>query len=326
MKNEKGYALIIVLLIITITFTLALSLSGMALSARKQFNKTDEINRATDLAEMGVAHYETLVRRFINEANNEAKKTIQDVITSNQNKKDNEKQTIPDYDQLFKSIFNNKVISNNSLDKQVEESNKYFVSSQPPTTESSSKISVFFTSKGVTQDAEKTLYSTINLVKTDSGSSRVDQTVPGKDTYQKFIGNPIDTNKSLPFPSSTFFNESVQIRGKKTIDVHGNAFFNENIILNGNAKLNIYGDAVFDDIITINGSSDITVNGDAIFKRKLSETEKSYSFCITGNVYLINNNKLIEYVNFPAGRSASCQKSTNSEWAIDSNNGIVVKY
>jgi hypothetical protein len=326
MKNEKGYALVLVLLIITITFTFALSLSGMALSARKQFNKTDEINRATDLAEMGVAHYETLVRRYIDEANNEAKKTIQDVITQNQNKNDNQKQPIPDYDELFKSALRNKLISNSSLDKQVEATNKYLVIYQAPIKEISGKLTVLFTSEGITRDSSKTLYSSINLVKTNSGSSRTGETLPGKEGYEKFISYPIDTNKSLPFPTSTFFNESIKIRGKKSIDVYGNAFFNRVIELNGNAKLNIIGDTVFDDIITINGSSDITVYGDAIFKRKLSETEKSYTFCITGNVYLIDNNKLIEYVNFPAGKNASCQKSNDSEWSIDPNNGIEVKY
>ncbi|GAE43974.1 hypothetical protein [Mesobacillus boroniphilus] len=162
MKNEKGYALVLVLLIITITFTFAISLSGMALSARKQFNKTDEINRATDLAEMGVAHYEALLNNFVKDALSETKDAIQKAEEEAKNK--NHAPPIPDFDQLLKSTIVSKVYSVNKISENVKESNTYQIDLISIKTESEG-LNVSFTSTGITENEPKTLTGSIAIQK-----------------------------------------------------------------------------------------------------------------------------------------------------------------
>ncbi|WP_423407553.1 hypothetical protein AABM38_17575 [Heyndrickxia sp. MSNUG] len=307
MKNEKGYALVLVLLIITITFVFALSMSGMALSARKQFNKTDEVNKATDLAEMGVAHYEAILTQIVNSSNKEAKKKVEDAFEEASKKSGN---IIPDYDEIFYSALVKGVLNNSYLAMTVEGSNSYDVTSPSVKKISDDNISISFKTKGITAGEKKILESTILIVK-NGGDSLVGESIPTKDRYMNYVAYSIDlkgngSDKDEYFPNSTYFAKDIQIRGNRIIAVLGNAFFNDNI--------------------TFNGGADIIVFGDAVFRHEFNKPNNAYTFCVTGNTYLIKNDTLIPYTSFPGTTGVSCPKANDNPWSIDLNNGIEVKY
>jgi Tfp pilus assembly protein PilX len=307
MKNEKGYALVLVLLIITITFVFALSMSGMALSARKQFNKSDEVNKATDLAEMGVAHYEAVLTQIVKLSNIEAKKKVADAFEEASKKSGI---IIPDYDEIFYAALVNGVSSNNYLEMTVEGSNSYVVSSPSVTKMSDDDISISFETKGITASEKKILDSTI-LVEKNGGESLVGESIPTKDQFLDYVDYSIDlkgngTDKDEYFPNSTYFSKDIKIRGNRIIAVHGNAFFN--------------------DQVTFNGGADIIVFGDAIFRYEFNKPNNAYTFCVTGNTYLIKNKTLLPYTSFPGTTGASCPKSNDNPWSIDPENGIEVEY
>ncbi|MGA9228424.1 MAG: hypothetical protein WB217_18885 [Mesobacillus sp.] len=307
MKNEKGYALILVLLIITISFIFALSMSGMALSARKQFNKTDEVNKATDLAEMGVAHYEAVLAQIVKSSNTEAKNKVAAAFEEASKKSGI---IIPDYDEIFYAALVKAVASNNYLVMTIEGSNRYDVSSPSVTKMSDDNISISFKTKGITASEKKILNSTILVVKNE-GDSLVEESIPTKDQYLDYVDYAIDlkgngSDKDEYFPNSTYFAKDIQIRGNRIIAVHGNAFFN--------------------DQITFNGGADIIVFGNAIFRYEFKKPNNAYTFCVTGNTYLIKDNTLIPYTLFPETTGVSCPKSNDTPWSIDTDNGIEVKY
>ncbi|MCM3572073.1 hypothetical protein M3172_02645 [Mesobacillus subterraneus] len=308
MKNEKGYALVLVLLIITITFTFALSLSGMALSARKQFNKTDEINRATDLAEMGVAHYEALLNNFVKDALSETKETINKAEEEAKNNK--HAPPIPDFDQLFKSTMVSKVYSVEKILKNVKGSNTYQVDYTGITGKTGSEdLIVAFKSIGITEKESKTITGSISIQKQRQSQFKVGAKAPLPQEFGQIISESLTLNKSLIIGTSTYFAKTITWNG-------GN-----------NKPFIVYGNAFFNDKLTIHGSSRIEIRGDAIFKMELTDKEKSYSFCITGTPYLVNQEgKLVIYEDFPAGRTEACPPSKNNNWAIDPDKGITVKY
>ncbi|MEH7886771.1 hypothetical protein V7654_20920 [Bacillus sp. JJ1609] len=317
MKNEKGYALVLVLLIITITFVFALSMSGMALSARKQFNKTDEVNKATDLAEMGVAHYETLVYKYVDIANTQAKAKIDEALAVIESK---EKYiTIPDYDEEFYKALNAQISKNSALSISVEGNNSYKVFSPLIKNLDSTKISIEYKSTGMA-DTETKLLDTTILVNKKDGSSSVGEAVPTKGSYAEFIDYPIDFKGN--------YGKDNDNEDKKRID-YFSAYFSKDVHIRGNRLIVVHGDAFFNSNVNFDGTADIIVYGDAIFRNRFDEPEQpnsSYTFCVTGNEYLIDNDRLIEYDNFPEGKKASCPNTKDTPWSIDPNNGIEVKY
>ncbi|MBT2636343.1 hypothetical protein [Bacillus sp. ISL-39] len=305
MQNEKGYALVLVLLIITITFTFALSLSGMALSARKQFNKTDEINRATDLAEMGVAHYEALLTRIVENANAEAGQAVQnalDLLSENPN------YPVPDYDQEFNAALAREVNKNAYLPLDVNEDNSYQISN-PVINRQASYILITFDSKGKTVKEEMVLKGKLTIKK--STGSRAGESVPEKTTY---------VNIEL---------EDFELKGGKQEETYsGNTFFNKTVTLRGNTGLFIKGDTFFNSHVILKGGDTIIVHGDAIFNEPLSpDTNGNSSVCVLGTPYRIENQKLVEYTPFDGGDIDSCPQAVlNNEWSIDPDNGMEVTY
>lgn len=305
MKNERGYALVLVLLIITITFTFALSLSGMALSARKQFNKTDEINRATDLAEMGVAHYEALLKRIVKNANAEAEKTVQkalDLLSENPNLK------VPDYDDEFYKALSEEVGKNAYLPLTLDGSNSYEIS-DPVISRHNGKIVITFDSKGLTVDEEKELQGTLTIIK--NKDSLDDELAKDEDDYDyiEFYDFDLKGGKQKEiYPGSTFFKKTVTLRGNTSLIIRGDAFFNSSVTLKGGDTIIVYGDAIF-----AVGLEDIKPDKARI--------------CILGTPYKIVNQNIVEYPSFDGGDTDSCpQPILDNEWSIDPDNGMEVKY
>lgn len=319
MKNEKGYALVLVLLIITITFVFALSMSGMALSARKQFNKTDEVNKATDLAEMGVAHYETLVYQYVDLANTQAKAKIDAALAAIESKENN--MTIPDYDEEFYKALYAQISKNTSLSITIEDSNSYKVFSPLIKKIDNAKISIDFKSNGMADSETKLLDTTIFVNKKD-GNSKVGEIVPLKSSYSEIIDYPIDFSGN--------YGKDKDKDNKKRLD-YFSAYFSQDVLIRGNRLIVVNGDAFFNSKVYFDGTADIIVYGDAIFRSRFDDPKPpngSYTFCVTGNKYLIDkdNDRLIEYDNFPEGKKASCPKTKDTPWSIEPNNGIEVKY
>jgi Tfp pilus assembly protein PilX len=322
LKNESGYALVLVLVIITITFTMALSMSGMALSARKQFNKTDEMNKATDLAEMGVAHYEAWLANSVTEANSYANAKAETTIKNNNgNKKPhphgkekkckkNTNRCTAEYDEYFLENLKLRVGSlNNSLIRTVEDDNLYEVKDITVSDiQADETIIVKFKSYGKTKSETKILNSTITIEK--NGESLVGEAKPDKSTYQVVHSTPIvlkGQDKHLTFDKSTFFEKSINIQGNRIIKVNGNAFFKDDVIFSGTADIFVFGDAIFTVPPEFNGNA--------------------YSFCIYGNIYKIDNQvKLIEYTDFPSGKNKSCPRPADDEWYINPDEGVEVQY
>lgn len=306
MKNEKGYALVLVLLIITLTFTFAISLSGMALSARKQFNKTDEINRATDLAEMGVAHYEAILSKLVKNANDEARQTVQTAVEAASN---NPNIRIPNYDVVFYTALSSQLTENPSVSLSIDEGNSYEILN-PIITKQVENISISFKSKGKTANEEKELEGKLTInKKTDS---RDGEFVPDKNSFENTEmddfeikgGKQVET-----YTASTYFQKTVTLKGNTTLIVKGDTFFNSSVTLKGGDTIIVYGDAIFSDSLA-----------------PIVKGNKS-SICILGTPYLVKNQKLVEYTSFDGGDTDSCpQPILDNEWSIDPENGMKVEY
>lgn len=321
-ENQKGYALVLVLVIITITFTLALSLSGMALSARKQFNKTDEINKATDIAEMGVAHYEAWLANAVSRANIYAESQANTVIKNNNgNKKPHplgkvktcKKNIIRctvEYDEYFLKDLKLRIDAlNNSLLRTVEGDNVYEVKDITISDiKADDTIAVNFKSYGKTKTETKVLESMITIEK--NGESLVGETKPLPNDYKIVNSTAINLkgqDKHLTFDQSTYFEKKIEIQGNRAIKVNGNAYFKEKVLFSGTADILVFGDAIFAVPPEFNGNA--------------------YLFCIYGNIYKIDeNNKLIEYTDFPSGQNKSCPRPNDDQWYINPDEGIDVKY
>jgi hypothetical protein len=309
MKNEKGYALILVLLIITISFIFALSMSGMALSARKQFNKTDEVNKATDLAEMGIAHFEAIVSRQVVAANAAAKAQVDTALEASL-KWPNKGYTIPDYDEVFYDTLASGVLNNNYPNLKIEGSNTYKVSSPSLTKLQNHKIAVTFKSEGKTKYEAELLESTIFVEKIND-DSRVGDAVPNKDSFKILEMNPFELiggKENEIYPGSTFFTKSVTLKGNTTLKIDGDAFFNSDVTLKGGDKIYVMGDAFF--TTHLNKHS---VNGNS-------------SICVLGKAYFVENNNVLDYTDFYGGDTSDCPAPINNIWSIDPINGVEVKY
>lgn len=64
-KNELGGALVMVLLLVLVFTILGMGLLTMNISAAKQFNKKEKQVQARHLAEMGVLHYQAIVKKEV---------------------------------------------------------------------------------------------------------------------------------------------------------------------------------------------------------------------------------------------------------------------
>jgi Tfp pilus assembly protein PilX len=322
LRNERGYALVLVLVIITITFTMALSMSGMALSARKQFNKTDELNKATDLAEMGVAHYEAWLANAVAEANTYAETKADEVIKNNNGnkkphplgkvkscKKNNTRCTV-EYDEHFLLNLKSRIGAlNYSLIRTVEGNNLYEVKDITISEiQANDTIIVKFKSYGKTKVETKILESIITIEK--NAESLVGENKPLPSNYEVVNLTPIDLkgqDKHLTFETSTYFEKKIEIQGNRILKVNGNAFFKDKVVFSGTADIFVYGDAIFTVPPEFNGNA--------------------YSFCVYGNIYRMDEHgKLVEYTDFPQGKNKSCPRPQDDEWYINPDESVEVQY
>ncbi|WML47369.1 hypothetical protein RCG23_18160 [Neobacillus sp. PS3-34] len=292
MKNEKGYTLLIVLITITIILIFGMSLSGMVLSSRYQFNKTDNRNKATDLAEMGITYYKAVTNRIVAAANTTA--SLNSTSTT--------------YDSNFKSALKAYTEMKTGYIKlmTVESDKTYKINFMNIDESNPNKLVVNFNSFGNAGKETVNLTGSITIQKL-SGKLRIGQTKPVQSSYSIVETNLIDLwaqNKSATYNSSTYFTNYIHIQGNRTLLVNGDAYFVSEV--------------------SYQGAADIIIKGDAIFeKAMIIPNGKAYKLCITGDTYLVDSQgKLIDYV-IPQNR---CAKTASNSWGIDNNSGIKVQY
>ncbi|ALC89781.1 hypothetical protein AM500_08350 [Bacillus sp. FJAT-18017] len=305
MKSERGYALLLVMIIATLTMIFALSLSGLALSTRAQLNKTDDINKATDIAEMGVTYYQKIVEKLVNSAKGTAASKTQQYFTGS-----NPSQQQRDYylDQTFKSDLTSLLQTNNAQVNVDTPSNNFKITfkSLVPNPEKPNELIVKFESTGQTNN-EKRPITGFFTIKKSTTNSRVGELKPVPSHYKIIENYPVELlNKPPKFKTnnnSTYFKEKVTIQGNRILTVNGEAYFKD---------------------LELQGSAAIQINGDAIFEKEITVIGNAYKICITGKTYLLDSTKA-KLTSYPIPRN-TCTKPDTSEWFFNPNEGIKVTY
>ncbi|MFD1030438.1 hypothetical protein [Metaplanococcus flavidus] len=72
MRNENGYALLMVIMLVLLFTTLGMGLLAMNINASKQFNKKEDQVQARHQAEMGVLHYNVILKDKVESSSNSA--------------------------------------------------------------------------------------------------------------------------------------------------------------------------------------------------------------------------------------------------------------
>jgi type II secretory pathway pseudopilin PulG len=85
LKEENGMTLVVVLLTITIFTVLGLAVVGASMNNTKQVQNTEADIKTTDIAEMGVQHYQNLLLDFFHEQISAKKETYQNLILNKYN-------------------------------------------------------------------------------------------------------------------------------------------------------------------------------------------------------------------------------------------------
>lgn len=310
MKNEKGYALVLVLIIITLSMILGLALSGAVLTTNKQVNKTDNLNKATDLAEMGITYYQTAINSLISDT--------QAAIKVNNN----------DFCTEFIKQETLKTSLGLYSPKEIDASkNKYKIDKVAPIQCSNvGQFKFTFTSTGTTASGEtKQLQGTIAISQIRIGKDMPD--------YLSFTDPGINKlNYSITFPSTQYplgvkFPSGLTIVGSNILTIVKSAYFSS-LEINGSSQVIVQETAIINKITSVNGNTNLKIYGDAIF---LSETPRidqiagKADICIYGNIYTVKDNKLVDYPDFSTYFRNSC-KNTNSSWTVNPESGVTVTY
>lgn len=305
MKNEKGYTLVLVMIIITVTMIFALSLSSITLNTRTQLTKTDNRNKATDLAELGVTYFQSVVTDSINSASTTA--AAENNTWINNNNKATQAQINAQYDSYFYTDLGkllNVNLSAVTVD-QVTKDNYQVTFNQLINNTSNGIIQVIFTSTGNSSKESVPITGTFTITKGSTGL--VGQPNPSSTAYTNVVSNSLYLSppaKVTSYSSSTFFSSLVHIQGNHKLSISGNAYFSS-LELAGSAKLYVDGDAVFGTPISIqdNGVKQV---------------------CITGNTYLYNSStKLLDAYQIPQN---TCSQQAANMWTFDKKTGTKVTY
>lgn len=272
-KSQKGYTLILVMIIISMIIILGAALSGIALNASKQVNTTNEHNKATNLAEMGVTYYLSV--------NNNLIQIVQSKVAAN-----------PDN---FCSEFSAEIPVQSFYDKNqnVDGQNSYnihFDSITPTCSTNPSELDVAFHSIGITGNGKRVPIQ---------GKFKIQKTNTSEGAQAPFlsldINNPIINNSTDVWVYSDF----LRMKKQYPDTINGNTWFNDTLSLVGNAPLTITKDAVFDKNIEFNSHTSLTIDGDAVFRslNPITKTDANATLCIKGKSYYLSPTGVLQ--NFP---------------------------
>jgi hypothetical protein len=319
--------MVLVIIIITVIMVLGVALAGVTLNANKQFNVTEKKSKATDIAEMGITHYQTLIVNDIipraeentttkllelNLVGNVGNLSTFDTIKVNYNE---------NFCNEFKTLFSQ---SGSGRFISVEGDNEYKI--QPL--------------DAVCNETNNTIIVTVVSI----GKSSNSDTVPLKGTFIITQGlnniNVNDTYKPDPviqpendieFDETKGNNNNIisgitnlvdsVIKGTGSLTLTASAKI-ENLILKGTSSVFVRGDAVFNKLSASGDSkARLLVLGDVFLKDPLGTTNgHSFDVCILGDVYY--NNK-IQPLPSDYALNNVCKKGP---WSIDQTNGISIDY
>jgi Tfp pilus assembly protein PilX len=300
-NNERGYTLILVMIIITVTMILALALSGMAVNTRMQVNRTDEQNKATDLAEMGITYYLETVKSKI---------TIANAADATAN-----------FCKELKNQLNN---SNIYEPKTVEGQNKYQVTLDKistPCDTNPEEISISFNSKGITSNEEVTVNGEFNVKK----NTRVGEIAPN---LSDFTSGTIDTTYTTS--DKIYYGDEI-IKQDKSYVLDNAVWFKKLTIQGNGGPLTIRkNDAIFESI-DMNAHTKLIIEGDVIFlnRNPIDKLTNKATICVSGDAYYVSNGLLEEFdlTTINSDNSTTCDRiSANRNWSIDPIDGISVSY
>ncbi|MEH7156907.1 hypothetical protein [Neobacillus drentensis] len=312
-KNEKGYTLILVIIIITITMILGLALSSAALSTRKQFDKTDNRNRATDLAEMGITYYQAAINNLI--------ATTQTVTKVNNTNFCSE---FLSQEGKNTTLYSSKLVDTNGDQYKIDKTTAIACSN-------TGSFKFNFTSTGTTKSGEvKQLQGTIAI-----SQVRIGKNLPN---YLNFTNSGINkqVNYSIEFsatvyPNGVSFTPGLTIVGGNILTVGKSAYF-ESMEINGGSQVIVKEDAIIKQIKSVNGNTNLKIYGDAIFLSptpRIDQISGQADICIYGNIYTVQTidgkQVLVDYNNFSTYFRNSCQNS-NSSWTVNPESGVTVTY
>lgn len=298
---------------------LVIALSTTTLNANKQFNKTDNHNKATDLAEMGITYYQSLLNNLIPQAEAAATSTLLNLnAVGNFGNVATDNTIMLNYNTNFCQEFKTRyaaITESNFI--TVEGDNKYKISPLEAVCSNSGPISVSVVSTGKTASDQVTIkgnFTIQQLANNQSNTiSKPDPVIP--------ISNILDFKlKGIDEITTDLTNLVGSIlTGNSTLSLTSSAKI-QNLILKGSSLLIVQGDAVVDNLY-INGNSRLLVFGDVYLKDPLGTLNgNSFDVCILGNVYYNNNlNPLPSTYNL----NNQCKQG---HWGIDPNNGINVDY
>ncbi|MEH7391940.1 hypothetical protein, partial [Bacillus sp. JJ1474] len=300
----------VVLLIITLISVFSLVIMSSTVNSRIHINNTEKINVSTDIAEMGITHYDTLFTNSLHNAYNVSEnltKLYEDskIYETINNKKTERKPTQEEIIKYFNDRFCENLLEGNPIVKEVY-SGKFSVEnyeynikvSEAPSVgecQSNNSLLIVFTSE-VKSDSKTTILTGEITVNKDSiGQSIGENSIP-KNTM--VVTNSIK-GKSLTYSDSVIFEKAVTLIGNGKIDIGGTAFFKDKLVILGSkAIINIDGDAYF---FQLNKN-----------KNKELEDFKKHKFCIRGNAYIIDGSNFI-----PFEIPNPCSNSPLGKWNVD---------
>ncbi|WP_197031356.1 hypothetical protein [Bacillus sp. UNC438CL73TsuS30] len=279
------------------------------MTAGKQLSKTDNQNKATDLAEMGVTFFQNISNNLI--------PTAKTALANNNS---------TTFCTEFSKLLNDQT-KEYYQSKPIEGFNNYQISALPTITCSgNNQVVIAFNSTGNTAAKQSsTLKGSIIVTK----RTRDGQSPPDPNTFKyQITDSEVKLNKDATYDDSVSYTGKVTLVGNTSLLVYNNANFNS-LELDGNSIVNVTNTAIFNTINSMNGITNITVNGDAIFLSGAPRIDKfvgKASICIKGNIYTLDSNgKLQSYNDFTKYFTNTCSNS-NADWYIDANNGVSVIY
>ncbi|QHJ71660.1 hypothetical protein [Planococcus halotolerans] len=262
-KNEKGYALLMVLMLILLFTVLGMGLMATNMNSAKQFNTKEEQVKARHQAEMGVLHYQAQLISIVEENKNN--------------------EVVP----CAKFLNEVAVLSNDN-------NSEYNVSKQDIECELSEdviKISIESTGKYI--DKEDKIKAKFNI-KNSSRTNLEEGELPGPSDYNddtKVVegGLTVENGFYSPTEDSLYVKGDFKVQhgnsnGGNDILINRNLFIDQNMSIQNHACIVTRGNLIVKGNITSTNKVYIFVYGDAYFK---SNTYKSSNnnFFVTGKVF-----------------------------------------
>ncbi|MBT2569227.1 hypothetical protein [Planococcus sp. ISL-110] len=286
-RNEKGYALLLVMLMVVLFTIMGMGLLAMNMNAAKQFNTKEEQVQARHQAEMGILHYQA-----------EIEKNFHPVIED-------------------KSAF---CVSLENLKQQVI--GKYYSISASECEIENEKITFSFTSKGTAGvREEKIVEASIFFEKKtsgqgtgeglESGNTNTLPTMPSNSVRKELNGLDVDNGtfplgkanlyilgdltvesgfnmggSQIEIPNDLYIDGNMDLHNQGCVVVRNDLTVLDKIKFGNKIYLFVYGDANLPDDIQIHNNSEIFISGNVFINgKKQNPKPAEYTAVPSGNVY-----------------------------------------